>query len=43
MDDILLIGNDVGNMEDVKEYLSEHIVIKDLEQLRYVLGIEIAS
>ena len=41
MDDILLIGNDVGLLSDVKKWLAEKFQMKDLGQASYVLGIQI--
>ena len=41
MDDILLIGNEVGLLSDVKKWLAEKFQMKDLGQASYVLGIQI--
>ena len=41
VDDILLIGNDIGLLFDVKKWLVEKFQIKDLGQASYVLGIQI--
>jgi len=41
VDDILLIGNDVGLMTDVKEWLANQFQMKDLGEASYVLGIKI--
>ena len=41
VDDILLIGNDIGLLSDVKKWLVEKFQMKDLEQASYVLGIQI--
>ena len=41
VDDILLIGNDIGLMFDVKKWPVEKIQIKDFGQASYVLGIQI--
>jgi len=41
VDDILLIGNDVGMMTDVKEWLASQFQMKDLGEASYVLGIKI--
>ncbi|KAA0049829.1 gag/pol protein [Cucumis melo var. makuwa] len=40
-DDILLIGNDVGYLIDVKAWLAAQFQIKDLGEVQYVLGIQI--
>lgn len=39
---ILLLGNDNGKINEVKEYLQSHFRIKDLGTLKYFLGIEVA-
>ena len=41
VDDILLIGNDIGLLSDVKKWLVEKFQMKDLGQASYVLGIQI--
>ena len=41
MDDILLIGNDVGKLSDVKVWLAKQFDMKDLGEAAYVLGIQI--
>ena len=41
MDDILLIGNDVGYLTDVKTWLATQFQMKDLGETSYVLGIQI--
>ena len=41
VDDILLIGNDIGLLSDVKKWLVEKFQMKDLGQESYVLGIQI--
>ncbi|KAL4035917.1 hypothetical protein IC575_004627 [Cucumis melo] len=41
VDDILLIGNDVGYLTDVKAWLAAQFQMKDLEEAQYVLGIQI--
>ena len=41
VDDILLIGNDVGVLSSVKEWLSKQFQMKDLGEASYVLGIQI--
>src|SRR3954466_4462799 len=42
VDDIVLTGNDTGEMSRLKEQLAEEFEIKDLGVLRYFLGIEVA-
>ena len=39
VDDILIIGNDVGMLSTVKTWLSRHFSIKDLGEASYILGI----
>ena len=41
VDDILLIGNDVGIMSSVKVWLSKCFSMKDLGEVSYVLGIKL--
>ena len=41
VDDILLIGNDVGYLTDVKTWLADQFQMKDLGETQYVLGIQI--
>ena len=41
MDDILLIGNDIPLMEDVKASLRKSFSMKDLGEVAYILGIKI--
>ena len=41
VDDILLIGNDIGLLSDVKKWLVEKFQMKDLGQTSYVFGIQI--
>ncbi|KAA0026154.1 gag/pol protein [Cucumis melo var. makuwa] len=40
VDDILLIGNDVGYLTDVKAWLAVQFQMKDLGEAQYVLGIQ---
>ncbi|KAA0049626.1 gag/pol protein [Cucumis melo var. makuwa] len=40
VDDILLIGNDVGYLTDVKAWLAAQFQMKDLGEAQYVLGIQ---
>ena len=41
VDDILLIGNDVGMLSSVKAWLSKNFSMNDLVEATYVLGIRI--
>ncbi|KAJ9553525.1 hypothetical protein OSB04_017570 [Centaurea solstitialis] len=41
VDDILLIGNDVPNLQSVKSWLSKCFQMKDLGEATYILGIKI--
>ncbi|KAA0034955.1 gag/pol protein [Cucumis melo var. makuwa] len=41
VDDILLIGNDVGYLTDIKAWLAAQFQMKDLGETQYVLGIQI--
>ena len=41
VDDILLIGNNVGALSDVKNWLANQFQMKDLGEASYVLGIQI--
>jgi hypothetical protein len=42
VDDIIIIGDDTFEMSQLKQKLSKEFEVKDLGQLRYFLGIEIA-
>ena len=41
VDDILLIGNDVETLSNVKKWLADKFQMKDLGEASYVLGIKI--
>ena len=41
VDDILLIGNDVGFLTDIKHWLATQFQMKDLGEAQFVLGIQI--
>ena len=41
VDDIILIGDNSAMISDIKQYLHKGFTIKDLEQLRFFLGIEV--
>lgn len=42
VDDIIIIGDDEVEVKRLKENLSKEFEVKDLGQLRYFLGIEVA-
>jgi len=42
VDDIVLTDNDDGEMQNLKYRLANEFEIKDLETLKYILGIEVA-
>ena len=41
VDDILLIGNDIGSLTAIKVWLAKQFDMKDLGEANYVLGIQI--
>ena len=41
VDDMLLIGNDVGAMSSIKVWLSSHFSMKDLGEASYILRIKL--
>ncbi|WP_284733070.1 reverse transcriptase domain-containing protein, partial [Klebsiella pneumoniae] len=41
VDDILIIGNDVGMISSIKLWLSSNFSMKDLGDATYILGIKI--
>ena len=41
VEDILLIGNDVGTLSSIKVWLSTHFDMKDLEEVSHILGIKL--
>ncbi|KAA0026238.1 gag/pol protein [Cucumis melo var. makuwa] len=43
VDDILLIGNDVGHLTDIKEWLATQFQMKDLRNAQYVLEFQKGS
>ncbi|CAJ2632157.1 unnamed protein product [Trifolium pratense] len=42
VDDIVLAGNDISEIKNVKSFLNDRFKIKDLGPLRYFLGLEVA-
>lgn len=42
VDDILLSSSDVNDIEATKKHLQQQFVTKDLGQLRYFIGFEVA-
>ena len=43
VDDILIIGNDLVKITATKQFLHNHFHIKDLDALKYFLGIEVSA
>lgn len=43
VDDIVLIGDSTEEMDNLKGLLAKEFKIKDLEHLKYFLGIEVAQ
>ena len=41
LEDILLIGNDIGILDSIKGYLNKSFSKKDLGEAAYILGIKI--
>lgn len=42
VDDLIVTGNDTFRISHLKKYLDNQFHIKDLDKLRYFLGIEVA-
>jgi hypothetical protein len=42
VDDIMITGNDIAEIVDLKKYLAHEFEVKDLGQLKYFLRIEIS-
>lgn len=40
---IVIIGNDQGDIQHLKQHLFKHVPTKDLSPLRYFLAIEVAQ
>ncbi|KAF5812650.1 putative RNA-directed DNA polymerase [Helianthus annuus] len=43
VDDVILVGNDMKKIEEIKDCLHSQFSIKDLGHLKYFLGIEVAN
>ena len=43
VDDIVITGNDIVDISQLKEHLCRHFQTKDLGSLKYFLGIEVAQ
>ena len=41
MDDIIITGDDVSGIQELKDFLSQQFEMKDLRHLSYLLGLEI--
>ena len=41
VDDILIIGNDIGMLQSVKAYLSKNFSMKDMRETSYILDIKL--
>ena len=42
VDVIILFGNDMEELQNLKKYLSKEFEVKDLGNLKYFLGMEVA-
>lgn len=42
VDDVILTGNNLQDIEDTKSFLKNQFKLKDLGELKYFLGIEVA-
>ena len=42
VDDIVITGDDIVEIIDLKKYLAQEFEVKDLGQLKYFIGIEIS-
>ena len=43
IDDIVITGNNLVGVANLKQYLFQHFQIKDLDRQKYFLGIEVAQ
>lgn len=43
VDDIILAGNNLDQIQNLKKYLGDHFKIKDLGVLKYLLRLEVAQ
>lgn len=43
VDDIVIIGDDITKISQLKQHLSNHFQTKDLGNLKYFLGIEVTQ
>ena len=41
LDDIIIISDDLGGIQELKDFLSQEFEMKDLGHLSYLLGLEI--
>jgi len=41
VDDMVIVGNTLSAIEDLKQYLNLHFHMKDLGELKYFLGLEV--
>jgi hypothetical protein len=43
IDDMIITGDDVQGIQDLKRFLGQHFKMKDLGPLSYFLGLEVSS
>jgi hypothetical protein len=43
VDDMIITGDDVQGIQDLKRFLGQHFEMKDLSPLSYFLGLEVSS